>query len=253
MDRLRVGAYLPLLLLLVMFSSCSKKYRIDGSSSVTGFDGKMLYLKVLQGEEWVSVDSAEVVHGLFQMKGAADSVRMATLYMNEEGLMPVVLEEGKITISIANTGLTAKGTSLNDKLYEFIDTRNRFETKLGELERKEAQMVLDGADVDEVQAQLSAEGEKLMKEMHEYNVKFIKDNYENVLGPGVFMMMCSILPYPMMTPRVEDVMRTAPSSFKENAMVKDFLTKAKENMKLIEEHQRMQENQIVEANKNRGK
>jgi len=37
-------------------------------------------------------------------------------------------------------------------------------------------------------------------------------------------------------------MRTAPTAFKEDPLVKDFLTKAKENMKLIEEHKRLQEN-----------
>ncbi len=45
-----------------------------------------------------------------------------------------------------------------------------------------------------------------------------------------------------MTPQVEDIMRIAPSSFKENRLVKDFLTKAKENMQLIEEQKRMQQN-----------
>ena len=38
--------------------------------------------------------------------------------------MPLVLEDGKIVVSISNTQLIAKGTPLNDKLYEFIDKRN---------------------------------------------------------------------------------------------------------------------------------
>ena len=66
-------------------------------------------------------------------------------------------------------------------------------------------------------------------------------NYENVLGPSVFMMMCSTLPYPIMTPQIEDIIRTAPQSFKSTPLVREFLDKAKENMKLIEEHQRMEE------------
>ena len=45
-----------------------------------------------------------------------------------------------------------------------------------------------------------------------------------------------------MTPQIEDLMRTAPLSFKENKLVKDYLTKAKENMKLIEEQKRMEQN-----------
>lgn len=242
MSRVTVNCFYPLLLLLLLFSSCNRQYRIEGSSSVTSLDGKMLFLKMLHKGEWVTVDSAEVVHGLFSLRGPADSARMVTLYMNEDALMPLVLENGKIEVTIANSQLTAKGTPLNDRLYEFIGKRNTLEVQIEELERKEARLVLDGADVDEVHSELSKEAEKLIKEMNDYTKQFIVDNYENVLGPSVFMMMCSTLPYPVMTSQIEDIMRTAPLSFKNNALVKEFLDKAKENMQLIEEHKRMQNN-----------
>mgnify|MGYP006049395405 CR=1 FL=1 len=244
-----VGRILPLLLLLFAFSSCSRKYKIEGSSSVTSLDGKMLYLKIFDDDKLVTVDSAEVVHGLFSMKGKIDSVMVVTLYMGNEGLMPLVLEDGKIVVSISNTQLIAKGTPLNDKLYEFIDKRNSLEVKIEALERKEARMVLDGANLDDVHGQLAKEGEALVKEMNDYVRQFIVDNFENVLGPSVFMMMCSTLPYPVMTPQIEDIMRTAPLSFKENTLVKDFLTKAKENMQLIEEQKRMKQNASVGGQK----
>lgn len=250
MIRMSVNRILPLLLLLVFFASCSRKYKIEGSSSVTSLDGKMLFLKTLQDGRWVAVDSAEVVHGLFKMNGPADSVMMVTLYMDREGIMPLVLENGNIVVSISNTQLTAKGTPLNDRLYDFINKRNALEVKIEELERKEARMVLDGANLEEVHAQLAKEGEALVKEMNDYVKQFIVDNFENVLGPNVFMMMCSSLPYPIMTPQVEDIMRTAPQSFKENALVKEFLTKAKENMKLIEEHRRMEQNASSASSQN---
>lgn len=242
MIRMSVNRILPLLFLLVLFASCSRKYKIEGTSSVTSLDGKMLFLKSLRDGQWVAVDSAEVVHGRFKMKGRVDSVMMVTLYMDDEGIMPLVLEDGKIDVSISNTQLTAKGTFLNNQLYEFIDKRNALEIKMDELDRKEARMVLEGARLDDVHDELMKEGEALAKEMHDYVKQFIIDNYENVLGPNVFMMMCSTLPYPIMTPQIEDIMRTAPQVFKENKLVKDFLYKAKENKRLIEEHQRMEQN-----------
>lgn len=242
MIRMSVNRVLPLLLLLVVFASCSRKYKIEGSSSVTSLDGKMLFLKTLQNGEWVAIDSAEVIHGLFKMDGPADSVVMVTLYMDGEGIMPLVLEKGKIEVSISNSQLLAKGTPLNDKLYEFIDKRNTMEVKIEELERKEARMVLDGVNLEDVHAQLTKEGEALIKDMNDYVKQFIIDNFENVLGPSVFMMMCSALPYPVMTPQIEDIMRTAPQVFKESPLVKDFLSKAKENMQLIEERRRIQQN-----------
>ena len=113
--------------------------------------------------------------------------------------------------------------------------------EIEELEKKEARMVLDGAALDDIHEQLTQEGEALIKEMNDYIKEFISANYENVLGPSVFMMMCSTLPYPIMTPQIEDIIRTAPQSFKSTPLVREFLDKAKENMKLIEEHQRMEE------------
>ena len=74
---------------------------------------------------------------------------------------------------------------------------------------------------------------------------FISTNYENVLGPNVFIMLCSSLPYPIMTPQIDDIIKDAPYSFKSNKLVREFLSKAKENMKLIEEHKRLEENASV--------
>ena len=52
----------------VLFASCSKKYKIEGTSSVSLLDGKMLFIKVPAGDHWENIDSAEVIHGLFKMK-----------------------------------------------------------------------------------------------------------------------------------------------------------------------------------------
>ena len=50
--------------------------------------------------------------------------------MDDEGIMPLVLEDGKIEVSISNTQLAAKGTLLNDRLYEFIEKRNALELQI---------------------------------------------------------------------------------------------------------------------------
>ena len=202
----------------------------------------MLYLKSLNDGEWIKLDSAEVVHGLFSMKGKIDSVQMVTLYMDNESIMPIVLENGKIKVTISNTDLKAVGTPLNAALYEFIDKRNRLEESISELEQRETRMVMDGGDLEEIHSRLIVEGDSLMKEMNQYVKNFISTNYENVLGPSVFMMLCSSLPYPVMTPQIDDIIKDAPYSFKSNKLVREFLSKARENMKLIEEHQRLEQN-----------
>lgn len=231
-----------LIFLLLSLASCGSKYKIEGTSSVTSLDGKKLFLKVLQNGEWVSVDSAEVIHGLFTMKGPVDSILMVTLYMDDESIMPLVLEDGAITISIDDTQMSAQGTPLNDALYEFIDKKNAMDLKIADLQRKEARMVMDGGNLSDIHEELSKEGEALANEMNLYIKKFISDNYENILGPSVFMMLCSNLPYPIMTPQIEDIMKDAPATFKNNKMVKEFITKSQENMQLLDERRRMEQN-----------
>lgn len=146
MIRMNVNRILPLMLLLVLFASCSRKYKVEGVSSVTSLDGKMLYLKTLRDGQWIAIDSAEVVHGLFSTSGPSDSVMMVTLYMNDEAIMPLVLENGKIEVlHIPTLNSPLKVRQLNNALYEFIEKRNSLELKVEELEKKEARMVLDGA------------------------------------------------------------------------------------------------------------
>lgn len=243
---MKVNRFLPLLCLLPFLTACNHKYKIEGSSSVNSLDGKMLYVKALRDGSWTNLDSAEVVHGMFSMKGNVDSVQMVTLYIDDQSLMPLVLEKGKIEISISGTQLVAKGTPLNNALYEFISQKNKMDGNIEELEHKEARMVMEGADLADIHEQLSAEADSLIGEMNRYVKKFISDNYENVLGPSVFIMLCSSLPYPIMTPQIDDIIKDAPYSFKSNQMVKEFLTKAKENKQLIEEHQRMEKNAASE-------
>jgi len=233
-----IKALLPFFVLLLAFSSCARKYKIEGTSSVTSLDGKMLFVKVLDHGEWVVLDSAEVVHGMFSMKGRVDTVMMATLYLGDTNIMPLVLEKGSIRIYISNNQLYVKGTPHNDALYDFIDKRNDMETRLEDLERKEARMIMDGGDWNLIRAQLNVEGEQLIDEMNTYIRTFISDNYHTILGPSVFIMLCSSLPYPVLTPQIEEILNEAPPAFTNDYMVKDYVTKAKENMRLIEEHRR---------------
>lgn len=231
--------------LLQFFSACSNIYHIEGRSTVSSLDGKMLYIRSFNGSDWTTIDSTEVLHGLFHMEGPADSAMLVSIYLDDTNIMPFILESGDIDISITNTQLSVSGTPLNDALYGFVEEQRALESKLVDLERKEARMVLEGGNIDEIQAQIATERETLNKETHEYIKGFIANHYEDVLGPTVFILLCDGMPYPIMTPLIEDIIRTAPASFKQNADVRTFLDQAKENAQLIEEQQRLQENVIL--------
>ena len=172
---------------LLAFTSCASEYKIEGSSSVSRLDGKMLFVKVPSGDRMLSIDSAEVIHGMFKMEGITDFV--------------------------------GKKTSLDDRAYE--------------LERQESRMIMDGKAPDEIQREITREREKLAAEMNALAKEFIQKNYDNVLGPGVFIMLCSNFPYPVMTPLIEEIIEEAPDRFKNNSLVKEYVTVARSNMEKL--------------------
>ena len=99
-----------------------------------------------------------------------------------------------------------------------------------EVERMESRMIMDGHSMDVVEKEINKEREKLTNEMNELVKTFIQDNYENVLGPGVFLMLCNGFPYPLLTPLMEEIVEKAPDSFKNHSLIKEYVEVARENM-----------------------
>lgn len=221
------------LLVVLFFTSCASEYRIHGNSSVSRLDGKMLFVKVPQAGEMINVDSAEVVHGFFKMEGEIDSAVIASLYMDEQSILPLVVEKGNIHIQIDNGRLTVSGTPLNDILYDFVTKKNSLDNRAYEVERMESRMIMDGRPMDEVESEITREREKLSKEMDDLVKTFIQTNYENVLGPGVFIMLCNGFPYPLMTPLLEEIVDNAPDKFKNHDLVKSYVEAARSNQESL--------------------
>ena len=218
---------------LLVFASCGNGYLIEGTSSVSKLDGKMLFVKVPQGGEMINVDSAEVVHGLFKMQGEIDSAVIASLYMDEQSILPLVMESGNIQIQIDNGRLTVSGTPLNDVLYDFVSKKNSLDDRAYEVERLESRMIMDGKPMEEVETEITREREKLSKEMDDLVKSFIQMNYENVLGPGIFLMLCNGFPYPLMTPLLEEIVDNAPESFKNHDLIKEYIEAARANLERL--------------------
>lgn len=223
-----------ILISAIICASCEKKYKIEGVSSVSSQDGKMLYIKVLSNEELVNIDSAEVVHGLFSMQGKVDSTVLGMLYMNDECIMPLVIEKGKIKIDINNSGITVKGTPLNERFNDFVLKKNSLDDQSYEVERLESRMIMDGKDPLEIQQEITGQRKALSEKMDSLVQNFIEDNYENVLGPGLFIMVCNGLPYPVLTPMMEQVVKNAPESFKNNPIIKSYVSVARSNMEKLQ-------------------
>ena len=228
--RMNIAKFIYTVIITLVFTSCASEYQIQGSSSVSRLDGKMLFVKVPQGNDMMNVDSAEVVHGLFKMQGEIDTTMIASLYMDDQSIMPLVMEKGSIEIQIDNARITVKGTPLNERLYDFVGKKSSLDDRAYEVERMESRMIMDGHPMDVVEMEINKEREKLTNEMNELVKTFIQDNYENVLGPGVFLMLCNGFPYPLLTPLMEEIVDKAPDSFKNHSLIKEYVEAARENM-----------------------
>ena len=217
------------LALVAALTSCVGSYNVEGSSSITALDGSKLYLKAIKNNQLKNLDSCEVVHGEFHFSGTLDSIRMASLYMDDESVMPIVLEKGDIVVKIEAGRQIVSGTPLNDSLYVFIEEHNRLSNQMNELSHKQSQMLLDGIDEAAINEQLSVEAAKIASDEDRLVTKFIEANFDNVLGPGVFMMITSQYRYPILTPQIEDLMSKATKVFKEDPYVKNYYKTAQEN------------------------
>ena len=215
---------------MALMASCANSYNVQGSSSISSLDGSKLYLKAVKNNELKSIDSCDIVHGQFHFSGILDTVRMANLFMDDQSIMPVVLEEGEIVIKLDNAAQSVGGTPLNDKLYKFIDKHKQLDNRMSELSHRPSQMMLEGVDELTINEHLNAEAEKIAAEEDKLVTTFIVENFDNVLGPGVFMMITSGFNVPVLTPQIEDIMSKATDKFKNDPYVKEYYQVASENM-----------------------
>jgi hypothetical protein len=212
----------------VMLTACSSNYSVQGSSSLPALDGSKLYLKAFKQGEVKNIDSCEVVHGEFHFNGYLDTVRLANLFVDEESIMPIVLEEGEIIVKITPAGPTLGGTPLNDSLYNFIDKHNQLVSEMNELGHRQNQMILEGIDEQTISEQLESEAARITAEEDQLVTNFIEENFDNVLGPGVFMMLANQFRVPILTPQMEYLLTKATDKFKNNPEIKQYCALAKE-------------------------
>ena len=186
------------LLALALLTSCGGSYNVEGTSNISTLDGRKLYLKVLKDNEYKKLDSCDVVHGKFGFSGSLDSVCIANIFMDDESVLPLVLEDGKIVVKLDDAQQSVSGTPLNDKLFKFFNKYNQLKNQEQELLHKHDQAIMNGSNMDVVNARLTI-------------------GYD----------------YPELTPWIEDIMSKATDKFKNDAYVKDYYAKAQENQQIM--------------------
>ena len=171
---------------VLSLTSCADTFSITGLSNVSTLDGQKLYLKVYKDTVLKNLDSCDVVHGQFQFQGSIDSVRIANIFMDDNVGLPVVLENGEIVVKIDNTQESVTGTPLNDKLSAFREKFTQLMNQSMDLVHRHDQAIMNGKDMEAVNAKLAAEDEELNRKMDKLVTSFVTENFDNVLGSYIF-------------------------------------------------------------------
>lgn len=217
-----------------LFPSCSTQYAINGTTNIGDFEGLTLYLKSYKDEDMHVLDSCQVQHGRIIFDGALDSTQMVFLFNDEQSLIPLVLESGNISLTLDETTQNVTGTPLNDTLYSFIKRRLELDKQMIDLERMETKLIMDGVDEESRYKILIAESDRIIHETDRLTTSFIVRNSDNVLGPGVFMILTAGYPYPQMTPQINEILFRSKPFLKESTYVKAYLDAARQNAEKID-------------------
>ncbi len=199
--------------LVLMLSSCSDQYNILGNSSIDTYEGSTLYLKVATSTNDINCcDSTEVLHGKFSFEGIVNTECMAQLFMGDQSLLPLVLENGKITISFTDAERTVSGGPLNTRLYKFLNQHSQLQMEISDNTSNMARLIIMGSAPSEY-ASLEKKSMSLQNELDDLWTSFIIDNSDNILGPTYFLEYTSQYFYPVITPQIEEILKHAPEQF----------------------------------------
>lgn len=210
---------------IVTCSSCSSEYKIDGSSTVQGFNGQKLYLRLTTDgvAHDICIDSCEVVHGTFNFSGAVDSIAMAELYMGAYPMMPVVLENGELFVQMDNTIQTISGGPLNNLLNDFLTQHIRLENDLWDLDRRARCMIYEGKSAEDIILTIDPVRRDVIKKIQDLETCFVKKNYDNPLGPGYFIRMCNSEIHDTTDEVIRDILNDATPKFLAHPFVQHYM------------------------------
>jgi len=232
------------LLLGALCASCATQYHVEGVTDGGVFEGKMLYVKVFDKDDMLTIDSCRVRHGQLSFTGELDSTKFVTIYMGDQYVGPLVLEEGTISVTLNELQNEVKGSPLNDTLNVFLTEFQRIyrmRMQLGEdyqrCQKSSVQLILDGYSEEETNQICSDRMNDVMQRLADLDAEqdiletnFIVRNSNNILGPGVFMMMTWKQPYPYLTPQIEEILLRSYPYLKAHPYVKRYIDAAKKNM-----------------------
>lgn len=184
------------ILLAVVFGvvSCQQgnSYQINGTVSESAFEGTTVYLQESKGREMISLDSAVIINGTFNMSGEADEVKVLFLSLDrsvQSGFMSrslVIVEPGKIKVDFGEE-VSLSGTKLNSAFDVYNKAQNVFGGQMREISTKFQEASQDGTLTPELEDELRGEYEEIYSQSNNQTIDLIKSNLKNELGKFMFI------------------------------------------------------------------
>lgn len=211
----------------LLLSACASHYNISGDLSQGVVKAEKLYLAVVDDEnQRVFIDSCEIVHGQFSFAGQVDSIVLGHLDVDGATMMPVVIEQGEVDISVDVFGTGITGGVLNKKLSDYYKALNVIQQEWVALYQRRVKLMRDGTENSKDFEDIMLAEDSLNRATEKLQADFILENFNNVLGPGIFMMICDQYPIPMITPQLRSILNQAPPMFLRHPRISRFIRRA---------------------------
>ena len=216
-----------------LLASCAEEYKIAGRSTVPTLDGKVLTLQAAElgnnNGVMVALDSCQVVHGRFSFYGDVDTVCMAQVFVGTQAVMPIVLENGDLFITVDNIGQRVSGGPMNEKLYKYINQQKRLYNEWNDLQNKYIEMARQGRTLADIQHKLGPKFQRNAEKSERLETRFIVENADNVLGANYFMQLTEQYAFPVITEQIREILRSTPPVFQQHPYVDAYIRAARLN------------------------
>jgi len=172
-------------LMLVALASCKNDVSFTINGDATGVaDGTMVRLQQRVKPDWIVLDSAIIKDGKFTLEGQVDPGFMAYIEVEGYDKFQIILEPGEINVDCASK--RAHGTPSNEKMAEYLDNTEEFDSLEDEIYAK-----LDSASDSEREA-LSHQIDSIDAVYIDYIKLCMKENITNPFGIGLFTSYASL-------------------------------------------------------------
>ncbi len=183
-----------------LFFSCNNlkdnEFLITGTAEGVE-NGKKVFIETQTETGFIAKDTAVIENGKFELKGITEEIDLGFVRIEDENInLPLILEEGKITVTIKTDTIQNSiigGTDNNEKFQSFNEESKEIARKKGKFEKANIERITaakkanDTATVNQIMKEYST----FQEDMNKVSMNFITKNpdaYLSVLLLENFLM-----------------------------------------------------------------